>query len=286
VSFVITRREIPTRIAEPFGVMLVGDCHIGAVNVDYAFLKTELREAAERGDRINVNGDVFDAILPKDHKRFRPDVLHPHLHGRADVLDAACEMAMDVFGPVAKSIDMMGQGNHETSVIKYHSVDPISWLVRDLNRNGGKVQHGSYTGFIDYRLRHGTGRTRVGGSTHCARVIIYYHHGAGGSAPVTKGMIDFNRKTTWVDSHVIWLGHKHNRIADATSLRVRCPQKGDGPILDPQLSVMSGGYMDIYAPGIESYAAESGMAPQKKGGARLLVKMHHQGGIENIQVVM
>jgi len=259
---------------------------MGASNTDHDAIAAELKEAHTNGDRINVNGDVFDCILPKDHKRFNPDVLHPHLQGRRDVLDAALEMAVDIYGPYADQIDVVGIGNHESAVEKYHSTDMIARFIRHLNRKGGKVKYGGYGGFIDYRMKR---------KNHGVRLVIYYHHGGGGSAPVTKGMIDFNRKGTWVDSDVVWLGHKHNKIVDTTPLRMRCPKDGDQAIFDQQVFVMTGGYMDNYSGQTHEdvmahgrrapYASDWGLAPQAKGGVRLLVKCHHQSGIESIRVV-
>ena len=130
---------------------------------------------------------------------------------------------------------------------------------------------------------------------HGARFVLYYHHGSGGQAPVTKGMIDFHRKGNWVDSDIVWLGHKHNKITDTTPLRMRCPKLGPDPVLDQQVFVMTGGYLDTYSGQTHddvmergrqaSYASDWGLPPQHKGGARVLVKFDKTSGIERIRVV-
>jgi len=278
---------LPFTVAEEAGIWLSSDQHIGASNVDYELIRDELAEAGRNGDRINLNGDVFDCILPKDHRRFRPDTLHPHLQGRSDVLDAALEMAEDIYGPYAELIDMIGLGNHESAVEKYHATDMIARLARRLNQRGGKVSYGGYTGFIDYRFRAKGGRA--------SRYIVYYHHGSGGSAPATKGITGFGRRM-WVDSDVIWLGHQHNKLVDGTTLKMSCPREGDDPIMRKQVGIMTGGYMNSYEGQTQAdvrsggrrghYAEDAGLPPQAKGGARLTIKFDRRCGIKSARVTM
>jgi hypothetical protein len=283
----IVRKELPYSVAEVSGLTLMSDLHIGAFNVDEEWIRGELNEARERGDRVNINGDVFDAILPKDAKRYKPEALHPRLHGISKVLDEQVDMAEELLAPYADLIDMIGMGNHESAVEKYHSTDLTARLIRRLNSKvkttGHEIQYGGYTGFIDYRFRtkKGTGGSR--------RLVIYYHHGAGGSAPVTKGMIDFARKAAWVDADVIWLGHKHNKISDTGAMRLSCPIDGDDPVGRQVVFVMTGSYMTTYTGPVKgkrvaSYASDFGMAPQAKGGARLTVKFHRKSGIERMRL--
>lgn len=266
----------------------MSDLHIGANNVDHDWIKRELEDAREHGDRILLNGDIFDLILPVDHKRFQPDALHPRLRGRRDILNAALEWGAELLSPYTDLIDMIGIGNHETAVEKHHTMDVVLMLVDKLNshaKDGHVVHYGGYTGYVCYQLAR-TFR-KSGGPGDCRRLVIYYHHGSGGSAPVTKGMIDLTRKAAWVDSDVIWLGHKHNRISDMSGLRLRCPQAGETPIVDQQVGVMTGAYMTNYSGQTQAdvksrgrrapYSADLGLAPQYKGGARLFVRLDREG---------
>lgn len=288
----ITRKNLLCSVAEPMGFTLMSDLHIGGASTDHASIQSDLLTAKEQGDRISINGDIFDAILPKDHKRYRPEAIHPDLQNRSDMLNGALNMAVEIIGPYAPLIEMIGCGNHEDAVAKYHGLDLVQILVHRLNTEcGGTVNYGGYTGFVAYSAstgkKHGTGKK--------SRVVIYYHHGSGGSSPVTKGMIDFNRKGVWVDSDVVWLGHKHNKLTDTTPMRMRCPSSGDQPILDQQVYVMSGSYLDtmkfqtqeeIMNGRVSTYASDWGLPPQAKGGARVLVKMDRNSGKEWIKVLI
>ena len=268
---IINRYRVNADDGGRVGFWLMSDLHIGAANVDYDLIADEVRGAVDRGDRILINGDVFDAILPKDHRRYRPEVLHPHLQGRSDVLDAALEMAVELFRDARDHLDLVGLGNHESAVEKYHATDLVARFIRAL---GGTAKYGGYSGFASYQIWHHHHR-------RCS-CVIYYHHGSGGNAPVTKGMIDFARKGSFVDSDVVWLGHKHNRIADGTPIRIRCPHQGDKPIYDPQVFVMTGGYMrpqsqtheEVMRGGRKGfYAQDAGLPPQSPGGMGLSVEI-------------
>ena len=288
----ITRKNLLCSVAEPLGFTLMSDLHIGGASTDHASIQSDLKLGKDQGDRISINGDIFDAILPKDHKRYRPEAVHPELRNRSDMLNGALDMAFEMLEPYAKQIDMLGCGNHEDTVAKYNGLDIVQLLVYRLNKEcGSSISYGGYTGFISYSASSGKKK----GAGKQMAVVIYYHHGAGGSSPVTKGMIDFNRKGVWVDSDVVWLGHKHNKLTDTTPLRMRCPQQGDQPILDQQVYVMSGSYLDtmkfqtqqeIMNGRVSTYAADWGLPPQAKGGARVLVKMHRDSGKEWIKVLI
>ena len=251
----------------------MSDTHIGAAHVDYALIEKELERAADKNDRILLNGDVFDMILAKDMKRFVPGVLHPRLTRRDDIVNAAIEWAVEIFGPYANLIDVIGIGNHEAVVSSRHSTDVARILIYELQKKVKKKDHvihyGGYGGFVDYRFR-GSGKRRM---------VIHYYHGSGGSAPVTKGMIDFHRRS-WVEADVIWMGHKHNRLASGVQT-LRCPLHGDDLEIRDVRQIMTGAYFKTYVSqsqeslrkhGRQSHwAADMGFAPQMMGGARLEV---------------
>jgi len=270
--------------AEPmvdYGLTLMSDLHIGAAGNDYQRIESELAAAKKAGDRILINGDVFDLILPKDHKRFNLSVLHKRIR-RVDILNACLEWAEEIFAPYADLIDMIGLGNHETAAEVHHSVDMVAMLIDRLSVHKKNKEHvihyGGYTGFVDYRFRRKNSSNASRGSR---RYVIYYHHGSGGDAPVTKGMIDFNRKH-WVRSDLLWMGHKHNKIG-AVIRTMRCPLEGDQPVMEEQRQVFTGAYYHTYQGQTQAsvkqhgrqsnYAADKGLAPQGMGGARVVVRM-------------
>lgn len=262
------------------GFRLISDLHIGARNIDYDLIDEELRDAKKKGDRIAINGDVLDMILVQDKKRWRTDCIHPSLEGKADLVNAAIDWAVKILSPYADIIDMIGVGNHEEAVLKHHSTDVTKNLVYDLSRKRKDPEHvihyGGYCGFLPYSFCFGK---RSSGEQSSRRLTIFYHHGAGGSAPVTRGMIDLHRFGGWVNADVIWMGHKHTRICSSVQT-ISCPVTGDHPIVREVRQVITGSYFDTYKGQtqeevkeygrVTNYAADRGMAPQGKGGARLV----------------
>jgi len=124
-------------------------------------------------------------------------------------INAAVKTIEDLLAPFADQIDMIGLGNHETAVLKYHNIDLTSLLIAFLSRHRNQklppIKHGGYTGFIRY---HFTGPH----NSHSQKIDIFYNHGQGGSAEVTDGIIDAKRRL-YTKADIIWLGHKHKRWA-------------------------------------------------------------------------
>lgn len=262
------------------GIRLTSDQQIGAADTDYDYIIAELEDAKRLGDRISINGDVNDAIFPGDRKRFRPSVLHDSLKGIDNVADATVDMTYKIYQPYAEFIDVIGVGNHDDTNVKYHHSDMVISLIKRLNTDlkHRKIKHqiayGGYSGFITYAF--------YSKKQFVDSFIIQYHHGAGGTAPVTKGMIDFNRSDTWIEgADVTWKGHKHNKIY-YKDLAMSVSLDGTQLIKRPRLHVMTGAYGKQYELQSQddamkngrkgSYVEDGFMAPQGIGGYRIIYK--------------
>lgn len=271
-------RPEPLR-AEPgddVGVALVSDLHIGAPQVDYDAMTADLEAAKDRGYRLSINGDVLDCILPKDMKRFTPDSLHERLQGKKDVLGAQIKWAIEILRPYAHLIDMIGIGNHEAAVEKYHGLDPMKPILAELQKLAKhRIWYGGYGGFIQYTLQP------RGKKAPAAPFEIYYHHGSGGASPVTGGTIGLTRKATMAYADILWLGHSHNRVHRHIAF-LACPPAGSNTLERQCRCIITGAYMDTYTEQTQedywendrrsNYAADAGLAPQGKGGARVALK--------------
>lgn len=193
---------------------LFSDLHIGADDVDMKTMRRDLSQAADEDRRFNFNGDVAELIIPSDRKRFTASKL---ISNRDDVINETLEMAFKELKPYADFIDVIGTGNHEDTPAKYNGFDFIGALVMLLNRERSKtlpaIHRATYQGYVQYKMKPTTKKTTVSPFT------IYHHHGAGGGAPVTKGMIDFNRMVYSHIADLYWMGHKHTAIQDNGIMR-------------------------------------------------------------------
>ena len=186
-----------------FGLALFSDLHLGANDIEEDKLKKDLEQACNENRRILINGDVVEAILSTDKKRFTPS---KSLSSRDDELNEITEYAVGFLKPYADYIDLIGTGNHEQSTIRYNSFDIVGAICVLINRersmNLEPIHRAGYQGYAQYRINDGNvKKTSV--------FTIYHHHGIGGSSPVSKGMIDFNRVIYSHDADLWWIGHKH-----------------------------------------------------------------------------
>lgn len=191
---------------DEFCFFLASDIHFDEPGFDRELFARDFDRAKRDGARININGDVFGCILPTDLKRYTRGNDQSNTDG---IINKALKDAEDLLAPYVDLIDVLGLGNHEVSVLKYHHIDVTAMLIGFLNRRRDPslplIRHGGYTGYIRYLF---TGP----GSGHTQHFDIFYNHGQGGNAEVTDGIIDAKRRL-YTRADLIWLGHKHKRWA-------------------------------------------------------------------------
>lgn len=194
------------KAAEEFPILFSSDIHFDEPGFDRELFTKDYDRAKRDNARINIHGDVFGCILPSDIKRYT----RGNDGGDTDCkINEALKKAEDLFTPYANNIDVMGLGNHETSVLKYHHIDVIGLLIGFLNRKRDSklppIRHGGYSGYIRYVFE--------GPSRSCVQKYdIFYNHGQGGSAEVTDGIIGAKRRL-YTNADLIVLGHNHKRWA-------------------------------------------------------------------------
>lgn len=184
---------------------LFSDVHFDSPDCDKETLKKHFDFCLKDGRYILINGDWFDAIILSDRKRSVP-----HLIENTDSqLNKKLEESYEFLKPYQKNILFMGRGNHEESIIKYNGIDLLQMLTTMLNMGQEhKVLYGNYANFLRFTFKKKDRKE--------FNYDMYVHHGSGGNAPVTKGIIDWSRIGKSVNADLIWLGHRHNAIIDAS----------------------------------------------------------------------
>ena len=262
-------------LEEKFRLGLLSDLHFGASSMCKSVLKYDFERMANADCRIAINGDVFDFILPSDLKRFDLDALDRELlqHG-VKPIDAAIDMAYEFIKPYAHLIEFIGIGNHEAHVSKRHHIDVMSILLYRLNQLPNvDIKPGGWCGFWNISLR------RQGQGTS---YTMYRHHGAGGSAQMTLGILEFQRMMIWLgDIDGIWLGHKHNRFSVDGTKTSYSPERNETKTKKVDF-MMTGSYLSTYGTdkGTKpSYAMAWNLSPQPMGG--LIVELSQRFTQEN-----
>ena len=121
-----------------------------------------------------------------------------------DVLDDAVRF----FGQYADRILFLSMGNHEDSVKKRHELDLLSIMSYKLKQEyNWKGTLGPYEGWLLFRVLEGSTAKNRG------TIKAYYTHGAGGNAPVTRGVIQTSRRQVQISADMFISGHIHTQFA-------------------------------------------------------------------------
>ena len=175
----------------------LADLHLDSPLCDYDTLAAILKDRHKRlpNHRVIITGDTSDLILPVDLRRHRQS-LNIITSGQDEFLMDRIKFVVGRLRGLGCKIDLVGEGNHEHSVVKYHGVDPTTLYASEL----GAIR-GGYHGTLNYRL-HYKGKHRV-------NYTIDYHHGAWGGE-YAKGYLGAQR---WFMQSEGWdlavYGHNH-----------------------------------------------------------------------------
>lgn len=190
---------------EPFYANLQSDQHWDNPKCLRKVLRRHLDRAKANGSPIFINGDFFCAMQGKgDLRGAKGDIRNEH--NKADYLNALIKTAAAWLEPYAHNIAAIGEGNHETSVTKHKEFQLIPALVGALNAKTGSDIHAMGYGYwVKFQLRRGERRKSI---------HAYMTHGHGGGGPVTKGVIQTNRRAVFLpDAEYIVSGHVHEGYA-------------------------------------------------------------------------
>ena len=209
--------NVPLKAGTTLKLALFSDIHFDSLDCDKATLKKHLDFCLKDGRYILIGGDLFDAILLRDGKR-----AVNHLMEKGDnQLNIKINEIVEFLRPYKDNILFIGRGNHEESILKYSGVDILELTTQLLNAGSKhQIQYGNYANFLRFNFVNKSNRSLL-------HYDIFENHGAGGNSPVTKGMIDFNRIAKGTLTDLIWLGHKHNAIADYSDPIMYLDQNGE-----------------------------------------------------------
>lgn len=235
--------------------LIRSDAHHDNAKCDQKLERKHLDQAKERGAWILDCGDLFCAMQGKYDKRSDRSALREE-YQQGPYLDRLVSEAAKFYAPYAANFAVIGRGNHETSIYKYHETDLTERLVSLLNNNhGGTVQAGGYGGFV--RLLVGRGGTGIGSK------VLHYYHGTGGGGPVTADMIQLDRMRNRADADIYAFGHTHDSWY--RRLNVAGITQHGTPYQREIIALKCPSYKDAYADGAAGYETEKGHPPKPLG---------------------
>ena len=240
-------------------VLLTGDRHHDNKYSLNSLEKKHLDLAAERNAPIIDIGDLFCAMQGRNDRRQSRDELRAELAEADNYFDLLLDSAESFYTPYAHLFAVMGTGNHETAVRRNVGLDLTYNIAKRLRRSSGNLWplHGGYGGYTVFKFDTGK----------MFRKRLRYFHGAGGSAPVTKGVIHTNRRAVmWPDADIIAAGHTHEAFVLPIT-QERISERGViRQMIQWHIQVPS--YKDEYGNSSE-WATERGSGPKPLGCAWL-----------------
>ena len=242
-------------------VLLQFDEHWDNPKSDNEAIKRHMQDAVDIGAPIVKGGDTFCAMQGRyDPRRSREGVRPEHDH--PNYVDRLVSGYAEFAEFAAQNIAFMGRGNHELSVLKNIETDLIERTAERLRiMGGGSICTGGIGGGILFRL----GVTK----TTYITLPVFYHHGHGGGGPVTKGVIQTNRRATYLpDAAVVITGHVHEEWS-VTMARSRITPHTGRTWMDEQLHINTATYKNEYSPEDSTWHSLNGRPPKPIGATWL-----------------
>ena len=238
--------------------LLTSDQHFDSKNCNRNLLRKHYDQAVDRGAGILILGDFWDAMQGRNDRRGSKKALTEEFL-KASYINELVNKATDFLVPYAANIQGWSPGNHETSIIKNLEVDLIDLVISRLKeRTGHEINLLPYTGWIIFQV------SNIKGS-HIGSLRMAYTHGAGGGGPVTKGVIQTNRRATYLpDADIVASGHIHEAWVLELS-RERITDHGL-PYLDTQWHIQLPTYKEEYNSTGDGWWHETGKSPRPQGG--------------------
>jgi hypothetical protein len=215
-----------------------------------------LREAKERNAGILDIGDLHCAMQGKWDKRSdRSHLREPYRSAAGSYLDTLVSEASNFYEPFADRWILMTPGNHETAILKKHETDLTARTVERLKDKAPHLHAGAYTGWVRFMCQR---------SSTVRQFAMHYHHGYGGGGPVTRDVIQTNRKAVYLpDADIVWSGHTHDSWHLPIARERLCDRNG-ATYYDQQVHVKTAGYKRSHAQH-GGWEAEKGFAPKNIG---------------------
>lgn len=187
---------------DTFEVFLSSDWHWDHPDCQRKLLKRDLDEAKRLNAPIFGFGDNLCLMqMPRDFRATKGKTRAGH--DREDYLDAVTDDFADWLEPYKEQLVLLSQGNHETSHVRMGGIDVLRHTADKLKARGAPhVDTGSYTGYVRFAFERCNQRERVD---------LFYHHGFGRGAPVSRGTQKINHRTMMADADIYYDGHDHWR---------------------------------------------------------------------------
>ena len=202
-------------------LLIVSDIHFDSLHCDHESLKKHFDQIKEKNGKILIIGDLLDVMGCYKDPRSKPEQINPiYIQKGRSYLDLVVEDCYEFLKPYRENLALISYGNHEMSILKHRDTDPLERIIYLLNQEGDTVHKGAYAGWLICNLGRNKNSNRY-------TFNIAYHHGKGGNAKRSKGILYSQLDTMeYPDANMIVSGHDHNKIYDPSNVRKRLDRYG------------------------------------------------------------
>jgi hypothetical protein len=177
--------------------LLCSDVHLDAPECNRQLFFRHLEQAKDRDAPVLVFGDLLDGVHGRDDPRRSKDGTQEK-YNKDEYVDALVDETESDLDRWRDNIAMLSLGNHGDAIVTHYGSNPIRRLCKRFG-----AEYFGYAGFIRFRFSGRTGNRRSR--------LLYFHHGAGGGGPVTRGVINTNRRQVYQpEPDIIVAGHIHD----------------------------------------------------------------------------
>lgn len=244
-------------------IYALGDAHVGALNCAETKLQHYVKLiASDKNNRWIGGGDLTDAIVMGDVKRFDPSILPDWLLENqsansiraklTDTLTAQKERLFEILDPIRHQCLGLIEGNHEFTIMKYHNRDFMTELCEHFNAP-------NLTDCVFMRLRFQ--RRQAGGAVNkTATVRGFVCHGNGGGRTSGAEPNVLYRLAADKECEFILKGHSHSFCIHPPIPMLSVPSRGDmpeNPIVYDKHAANWGSFLYTYQTGPSTYASRA-----------------------------
>lgn len=235
----------------------IADVHLGNRFCDIKAFKAFLEDTDDKTYYIGI-GDLLDSIIVKDPKRYRKSS-DGSPGDDDDILGWQINQMAELLMPIKDRILVIGDGNHEETIVSLCSLNPVKMLCDKLG-----VHYGGYTYFLTLRLRMEDGRGRT--------VVIKASHGwGGGSRTEGADITKFSRDAGRYEADVFMYGHVHKLQSYSIPI---IGTSGSKLVAKDRCIVLCGTWLKTLSSGSDStYSERAGFPPVHVGAPTINIEM-------------
>ncbi len=251
------------KCSQEYEFIVLGDPHIDSDYCDIKLFKKHLNYALKNNIDVYCIGDLLDVMQGRNDPR------RNNKQDKDKYYNWIIDYAVSILEPYKDIIKFISYGNHETSVMKNNDLDLLQIIVNRLNDKGAKIVLGSYSGWWQFKLFHGT-------SQYVYKVK--YIHGFGGGGNRTKGVIQYTDVlVSCGDVDMIIMGHTHDQT-EVTFEKEYINTQGNIKYKSVQCSRVAS-YKNESEKGM-GWHVERGAPPKPRGSKHYTIKYDKNNGVD------